>query len=415
VRERSEYSCLSTSERQHFHEAYLHITNPANTALYTQMKAAIQRHQTGFAAIHGPDQFLPWHRAYLLEIEDLLRQAPGYCDVTIPWWDVSAHPNNPFNYDPFGPNALGGNGHGSCVPDGPFAFWVPPTKTTCLTRDFQSVPVVPTWTQMQALLNISDYVAFSNNLQAKHNALHVDVGGDAATALSPNEPLFWLKHGWVDYIWGLAHLSPYPYPDVPMPYLTHTTKPSEMITLTSVRYVRSSTWNRCLLVHVPPMYWYNIDVLQASVFRAPILTHVYQAEPRVMTTQQQNLVLRFTPPKCRSDMKAMLQQEARDTRSLCQRLTNTTRVEDLEYGFDLASLVTTLHLEADCVAQAWQDCETDDSSEDYAPTPDAYSPTPGEYYGPTSRKLSPTPYAYYLPPTMAYHAFPTPLYGPHRG
>lgn len=39
-----------------------------------------------YNGIHEETQFLPWHRWYLLKMENLLRQMPGHQCITIPYW-----------------------------------------------------------------------------------------------------------------------------------------------------------------------------------------------------------------------------------------------------------------------------------------------------------------------------------------
>ena len=48
-----------------------------------------------FTAIHRPSEFLPWHRWFILEMENLLKEVD--CRVTIPYWDWSLVSNDPFN------------------------------------------------------------------------------------------------------------------------------------------------------------------------------------------------------------------------------------------------------------------------------------------------------------------------------
>lgn len=48
-----------------------------------------------FSPIHQASEFLPWHRWYILEMENLLKEVD--CWVTIPYWDWSLVSNDPFN------------------------------------------------------------------------------------------------------------------------------------------------------------------------------------------------------------------------------------------------------------------------------------------------------------------------------
>ncbi len=53
----------------------------------------------------------------------------------------------------------------------------------------------------------SSSAGFRNNLEGwrgvnLHNRVHVWVGGQMATGMSPNDPVFWLHHCFVDKLWS---------------------------------------------------------------------------------------------------------------------------------------------------------------------------------------------------------------------
>lgn len=74
--------------------------------------------------IHNKDLFFPWHRFYILQMENLLREID--CRVTLPYWDWSVVGENPWDKTGIWSNesyGLGGNGiesKGFCVQDGEF-------------------------------------------------------------------------------------------------------------------------------------------------------------------------------------------------------------------------------------------------------------------------------------------------------
>ena len=41
----------------------------------------------GGCCIHGYSTFLPWHRLFMIQLEDSLRANPKYKHVTLPYWD----------------------------------------------------------------------------------------------------------------------------------------------------------------------------------------------------------------------------------------------------------------------------------------------------------------------------------------
>ena len=78
------------------------------------------------SVVPEPKYFYPWHRWYVLELENLLRQID--CRITIPYWEWikdAAHWTRGSEIEDVwnpGPHGLGGNGVSpfKCVMDGPF-------------------------------------------------------------------------------------------------------------------------------------------------------------------------------------------------------------------------------------------------------------------------------------------------------
>ena len=72
--------------------------------------------------IHQDTFFLPWHRWFILQYENLLREID--CRVTVPYWESAEEANDALASDVWnaGNHGFGGNGTGpsSCVQDGPF-------------------------------------------------------------------------------------------------------------------------------------------------------------------------------------------------------------------------------------------------------------------------------------------------------
>lgn len=144
---------------------------------------------------HGNWFFLPWHRAYLLFFEQICREASGWSDFMLPYWDWSANPT---------------------VPD---QFWTGSLNDpTRLVRSGQAADarfVGPT--AIENILRITDFATFgsqpanaqrgagggSGRMEATpHNYIHgTFVRGDMATYMSPLDPVFWLHHANIDRLW----------------------------------------------------------------------------------------------------------------------------------------------------------------------------------------------------------------------
>ena len=160
----------------------------------------------------GIHYFLPWHRWYILEYENILCQVD--CRVTVPYWDWSLDSNNAFTSDVWNSDlciytGLGGNGNPLCVTTGPFATpgWqlTPSAQNACLRRDFTGM--MPDCTVVQGVLSttVSNFDYFLYALKAMlHDNVHFYIGGTMSDlhGASPNAPEFFLHHGFIDKIWG---------------------------------------------------------------------------------------------------------------------------------------------------------------------------------------------------------------------
>lgn len=178
---------------------------------------------------HMSPSFLPWHRRYLLEFENALQAVdPG---VSIPYWDWTQ--DNTPAASLWAEDFLGGNGRSSDrqVMTGPFAYgegnWSISTGATddsFLRRNFgrPSGPVtLPSKADVERALRDPVYDAapwnsvsttgFRNRIEgwgisgkrgvANHNQVHRWIGGSMAGAASPNDPVFWLHHAYMDLLW----------------------------------------------------------------------------------------------------------------------------------------------------------------------------------------------------------------------
>ncbi len=171
---------------------------------------------------HRSPSFLPWHRQYLLEFEAALQAIDP--SVNLPYWDWTADRSATSGI--WGADFMGGNGRSSDgqVTTGPFAFsggnWrlnVNTDSRTYLRRQLGTgVAQLPSRTDTESVLAITTYDAapwnssssgFRNALEGwrgvnLHNRVHVWVGGQMATGMSPNDPVFWLHHCFVDKLWS---------------------------------------------------------------------------------------------------------------------------------------------------------------------------------------------------------------------
>ena len=201
---------MSYTERvRYINTVKIASTNPAYKPQYDTL---LTLHKTIFFnnGIHVLQFFLPWHRWFILQYENLLRQID--CRVTVPYWDWSLVGANPFSSSIWntGAGGFGGNGvpGGSCVNTGPFraAVWSLPASAGggCLTRNFAGT--APDAIAVQNLIssnpNPTDLINFEDILRVQfHDEVHCIIDGTMCTTDSATAPEFFLHHAFVDKIW----------------------------------------------------------------------------------------------------------------------------------------------------------------------------------------------------------------------
>ncbi|MER7466705.1 tyrosinase family protein [Streptomyces sp. NPDC097981] len=171
---------------------------------------------------HRAPSFLPWHRRFLLDFEAELQKVDP--KVSLPYWDWTADRTAASSI--WAADFMGGTGRDrdGQVLDGPFAYgagkWpitVGVDKRPYLRRTLgAAVPELPTKAEVNAVLAMSVYDAapwnsasdgFRNHLEGwrgagVHNKVHVWIGGQMASAASPNDPVFWMHHAFIDMLWA---------------------------------------------------------------------------------------------------------------------------------------------------------------------------------------------------------------------
>ena len=210
---RKEFTSMTHEERVRYISTVFHAsTDPTYKTEYEDL---LTRHKNLFrTGIHIPDVFLPWHRWYILQYENLLRRVD--CKVTVPYWDWSVVATDPWSSSMWKPgkDSFGGNGDPNaddCVKDGPFkdSVWSYPFiyKRVCLRRIFnktQESLIMPDTEAVDALMtyNTSEMTEFEDTLRdALHNTVHCQIGGTMCETVAAYAPEFFLHHGFIDKLW----------------------------------------------------------------------------------------------------------------------------------------------------------------------------------------------------------------------
>jgi tyrosinase len=170
---------------------------------------------------HGNWYFLPWHRAYVLTYERIIRNLTGNNDFAMPYWDWTANPKMPEVF--LQPTTPDGKKNWLYVDDQAFGkTWKRTWPPQQPMPDRQVGPAV-----LKAILDATEYEEFGtsrpsgqNNLDQSwivaedagdqgilearpHNLTHNNIGGWMPTALSPRDPIFFMHHCNIDRIWAV--------------------------------------------------------------------------------------------------------------------------------------------------------------------------------------------------------------------
>ncbi|KAL1920738.1 uncharacterized protein VTP21DRAFT_11373 [Calcarisporiella thermophila] len=164
-------------------------------------------HQEARDYTHYQPQFLPWHRAFLREYEKALQSINP--NVVFPYWNWTTDHLNPVSSPVFSDDWCGGSG--SCVSTGPFANWQVTYKDYnsvsphCLQRNLANLKgyVVDPVTIQHIIYSNNRYQDFHQAIEGNpHAGIHIGVGGDLGTMASPNDPIFYMHHAFIDKIWA---------------------------------------------------------------------------------------------------------------------------------------------------------------------------------------------------------------------
>jgi len=149
--------------------------------------------------IHSSMYWLPWHRKFILEFEERLRDFEP--DVTIPYWNWVSSRCIP---EEFGKKVFG---------------WMHVARAV-----FHNGDKLPTAGDYAKVTGASSYSTLDLQLVDLHNVVHNWVGGEMANAKkSPNDPVFFLHHAFIDktwHDWATAHANlafPAEYLDFELP------------------------------------------------------------------------------------------------------------------------------------------------------------------------------------------------------
>src|SRR5918994_1673972 len=242
---RKDQATLSGTEKKQFVDAVLALKAEKrdNTNRYDQYVRAHLNTDHGQDSAGGPlndahygPAIFPWHRQFLIQFERDLQRVSGNQNLGLPYWVWSV--DNSQTSSIWGSDFMGPNGDSSDdwkVKDGPFAYdkrnkddprkWVLNVPTSVealyLRRQFGPDPgspsSLPTPSDVTATRNAIPYDVdpwddlsrggFRNRAEGwipygMHNLIHNWVGASMVPITSPNDPVFFLHHCFVDKLWA---------------------------------------------------------------------------------------------------------------------------------------------------------------------------------------------------------------------
>lgn len=175
---RKDHRALTTDEQNRFLNAFTQI-NAMNA-----FGPLVDIHANSIHQMHWNPRFLPWHRIYLLCMEELLMTVdPTVC---IPYWKSSEEQAFPSWLLGFTPtvNLISG----------------PHTVTRSIGT---GGAVLPGAADVAAAMANTTFNTFWPALEGVHGSGHVWVGGSMGLIpTAPADPVFWMHHAEIDRIWA---------------------------------------------------------------------------------------------------------------------------------------------------------------------------------------------------------------------
>lgn len=146
--------------------------------------------------IHNSNIFLPWHRIFILYLEERLQAFNPL--VSLPYWDWTEDWSS--SSELFEDNTGGNTGlFGYSI----LSTWEDPSTGQKYTRSFNNFLPQPTNSSLSAIINTNNFSQHRTNLESiPHNNGHNLIGGSMATMFSPADPIFFLHHCMVDKVWN---------------------------------------------------------------------------------------------------------------------------------------------------------------------------------------------------------------------
>lgn len=185
---RKSAASLTSAEQRAYVDAVNALNSAGRYGPQVAIHADMSHRMHGSMGPVGAARFLPWHRAYLITTEDLLRSvSPG---LTIPYWDWTTQREIPSWLVDARPSVA--------VP-------APVGSTVNVTRSPGAPSLLPNASDVDGIVDNTSgsFTDFEGKLESVHNDVHVWVGGTMARVpTAPADPIFWMHHAQIDRLWA---------------------------------------------------------------------------------------------------------------------------------------------------------------------------------------------------------------------
>lgn len=202
VRIRKNAESLTTAERDRFLKAFGTLNQTGRFQDFRDMHTAVSSPQA-----HGAKGFLPWHRAYLLDLEREIQTIDA--SVALPYWRFDQPGPKLFT-----PDFMGVTGPGSAVTfsaTNPLQFWSTDGTPGVIRApiagwDPATQPGPTVLTEAATLAIGTTYVAFRQPMELNpHGRAHTRwtfISSISQVPTAAKDPLFFLLHCNVDRLWA---------------------------------------------------------------------------------------------------------------------------------------------------------------------------------------------------------------------
>ncbi len=199
VRIRKNANTLTPGERDRFVAAFAQLNNKG-AGRFVDFRNI--HTQAGKPEAHGAPGFLPWHRAFMLDLERELQAIDP--SVALPYWRFDQKAPALFTLDFLG--SSNSNGTVQFSPTNPLQFWATDGTPGIIRRPLFNVasePAQNVLTEAQTLALGNKFTLFRGMEGNPHGFAHTSFGGSISQIpTAAKDPLFFLLHANVDRLWA---------------------------------------------------------------------------------------------------------------------------------------------------------------------------------------------------------------------